>query len=327
MLPLAAACVFAQVGAEVVTDADGRIIKDTRTQKPTGTPPPTGAPAEAAPAKPGEPAPAPPAPTAREKAEALEEATRARIDEVREAVWAFTENLPNFTCEQHVKRNESEDRAKTWKLKDRVFVDVVYSNGVENYINAKHNGKPIKKGSPLDSGSWSTGEYGTIQKDVLAHNTDAKFRYEKDSTFGGRAVALFSYTVQRPNSHWKVTGDKETLMPAYRGQIWVDKENKRILRIEMQARQIPKEFQFDAVDMTVDYGTVKIGGKEYVMPVRAENLACQRYSLRCTKNETEFKNYKQFSAESTVSAAESTISFDAPEEKAAELDKKKPKKK
>jgi hypothetical protein len=63
-------------------------------------------------------------------------------------------------------------------------------------------------------------------------------------------------------------------------------------------------------EVTVDYGPVRIGDKVYILPTRAQNLACFTESSECTMNETEFRNYRKFSAESSISTTESTVTFD-----------------
>jgi hypothetical protein len=99
--------------------------------------------------------------------------------------------------------------------------------------------------------------------------------------------------------------------PSYRGRIWLDPKTLLVRRIEMQAMQLPPTFPVDHAEMTLDYGPVRIGGKEYLLPTKTENLACFRGESTCTRNETEFRNYRKFSTESNISTTESSVTFDA----------------
>ncbi|MCC6589461.1 MAG: hypothetical protein IT168_22365 [Bryobacterales bacterium] len=234
------------------------------------------------------------------------------IDKAREVAFNFSEQLPNFFCQQVTFRYSGEGRRNIeWKLQDRIELELMFIDGKESYRNVKRNGKVLKSGNPQETGTWSTGEYATISLDVLASNTAARFKPLGDSDVGGRPARKFSYVVDQPNSHWKIDfGSGPVLYPAYKGAVWIDKQTDRVLRVEMIARQIPESYPMDVVEMTVDYGMVKIGQGEYLLPTRAENLACGRLSVTCTRNEVTYKNYRKFTAESTMSTTDSSVTFD-----------------
>ena len=61
--------------------------------------------------------------------------------------------------------------------------------------------------------------------------------------------------------------------------------------------------------MTVDYGEVIIGGNDHLLPVESENLDCWRGTNRCARNKIQFRDYRKFSAESTIVTTDSTIDY------------------
>ncbi|HEX3377367.1 MAG TPA: hypothetical protein VHS29_10935, partial [Candidatus Acidoferrales bacterium] len=69
-----------------------------------------------------------------------------------------------------------------------------------------------------------------------------------------------------------------------------------VLRIEMQARNIPSDFPMDTVESSVDYSYVKIGDTEFLLPVHAESLGCQRGTNYCSHNIIDFRNYHEYTA-------------------------------
>jgi hypothetical protein len=89
-------------------------------------------------------------------------------------------------------------------------------------------------------------------------------------------------------------------MPAYSGSVWIQKQTGQLLRVEMQARHMPKEFPIDTVESAVDYEYVRISGQQYLLPVHAETLSCQRGTNNCSRNVIDFRNYHKFSGESTI---------------------------
>jgi hypothetical protein len=241
------------------------------------------------------------------------------IERARDKSAEYTSNLPNFICEQLIRRYSSGGR-RDWKLHDFVTVDVSYVDGREDYKNAKRNGKKMGWEETQKSGSWSEGEYGSVLNDLLHPTTDATFTYRKKDTVAGVETDVYDYIVQKDRSHWTLRFGGQTERPKYRGRIWLDPKSMLVRRIEMEALQLPSTFPVNHAEMTLDYGPVRISGKEFLLPTKTENLACFTGQSTCTRNETEFRNYRRFSTESNISTTESTVSFE--EEKKPPVTKK-----
>ena len=223
------------------------------------------------------------------------------IAKAKEAAESFTETLPNYICQQFTARFVNTSHITSWQAQDIVSAEVVYENGRESYRNLAINGKPIKKGMEELSGSWSTGEFGTLLRDVFSPATAAEFRYRRDSSIAGMSAAVYDYQVKRENSHWRIQVPSQSVYPAYKGSVWIDKKNGRVLRIEMQARSIPGEFPLDTVETAADYEYVRIGGiQQFLLPVRSESLSCQRGTSNCSRNTIDFRNYKKYSGEASI---------------------------
>lgn len=230
------------------------------------------------------------------------------IDQAAQAAFEFDGTLPNFLCDEIVTRSFSDDKPPKWKKKDTVQVDLMYVDRREDYRNVRVNGKLLKSGTPEDTGSWSTGDWGTTLVDILHPATAAVFKRRGKDKIAGIDCEVFDFTVEKANSHWTVRYGKP-IKPAYKGAIWIDPKSGRSLRTEMQAVRLPSDYELDWVEQMTEYGWVTIGSEKFLLPVRSENLACWRYTTKCSRNELEFKNYRKFSAESTISTTESEISF------------------
>lgn len=235
------------------------------------------------------------------------------LDKAREVAGAFTESLPNYLCNQFTARYLSEGRPVNWQPLDVVSAAVAYQDGVESYHDIRINNKPVK--GPIDeiSGSSSRGEFGSTLRDLFSPATAAEFRKVRESTASGRTAVIYDFQVDQPNSHWRTVMAGQSVQPAYKGSVWIDKRTARVLRIEMQARQVPASFPLDTIEWVVDYSFTRIGGQEYLVPVQAENLACWRGTGRCARNALDFRNYRRFTSESQISTSDSTVSFEAEE--------------
>src|SRR5262249_43746267 len=150
----------------------------------------------------------------------------------------------------------------------------------ESYKNIKVNGKAIK-GAPEESGTWSSGEFGTILADLFMPGM-ADFKYSQEANIVHRQASVYDYKVDRVRSGWTISVPGQYIRPAYRGAVWIDKETAHVLRIEMEARDIPAEFPRATAETAVDYDFVTLGTAEkFVLPVRAEILSCVRGANEC----------------------------------------------
>ncbi len=299
---------------EVVTDADGNVVSESSPS--ANRAPALAAEAGAGAETPGAPPAGLPEPPARSANAVVDTIAQARLVSSE-----LADKIPNFVCDQITFRHEGEGWPKpTWKLKDRVATQLTYNEGAETYRNTKISGKILGIGSkrpPENTGNWSTGDWMSITQDVMQPSSDAECKFDKEEELGGRKTWRYRYNVRQANSHWKIQLEIGTYKPAYRGAIWIDQETYRVLRVEMEARQLPKDYPLSVVEMTSELAAVSIGGQSYLLPVKAQNLTCQRDSVTCHRNDLEFRNYQKFGAESTISTTDSTVTFDGAGDPAA----------
>lgn len=223
------------------------------------------------------------------------------IRKATEAALEFTETLPSYVCQEVMSRYQSQATPPNWQAIDIVSANVVYDQGKEEYRDIAINGKPVKKKMEEMGGAWSTGEFGTVLIDLFSPATAADFRYRKESRIAGVTAKQYDYTVQRENSHWVIHMASQTYSPAYKGAVWIDPATARVLRIEMQGYGFPEEFPTDHVESANDYEYVRLGDvRQYLLPVHAETLSCQRASNLCSRNTIDFRNYHKYAGESTI---------------------------
>lgn len=177
---------------------------------------------------------------------------------------------------------------------DMVSAELIYEDGVESYRNVRINNRPTDKHLQDIDGAWSTGEFGTAQLDIFSPASKAQFRSSRISTASGITAQVYDFQIQRENSNWRLSVGSQTVVTAYSGSVWIDPHTARVLRIEMQARDIPSDFPIDAVESAIDYSYVMIEGKSFLLPVHAESLGCQRGGSYCSHNVIDFRNYHQF---------------------------------
>jgi hypothetical protein len=224
------------------------------------------------------------------------------IESAREAAFSFSQTLPNYMVQQHTARYGTEAARggrTSWQAIDTVTADVISEDGKESYKNILINGKPPQDALE-NSGAWSTGEYVTLQLDVLADDTNADFLNQRAATIVNRPAFLYDFNVAQANSHWHLHAFGESFVPGFSGSIWIDKENSRVLRIEISADNLGHTFPLDTVESAVDYDYVLIGDVRYLLPVHSESISCKRGSGQCSRNVIDFRNYRKFTTDTSI---------------------------
>jgi len=113
--------------------------------------------------------------------------------------------------------------------------------------------------------------------------------------------------VAREGSHWSIHASSQTYNPPYVGSVWIDPATSRVLRIEMEAKGMPSEFPLDHVESATDYQYIRLGdAKQYLLPVHAETLSCQRGTPYCSRNVIDFRNYHKYTGESSITFGATT---------------------
>lgn len=285
--------------------------KNAPAPAPVTTPAPTPAPA----ATRAPPAPAD-APTIKPTLKAVQPSAPASprpahidddvITKARDVAFSYSKTLPNYTVKQVTNRYSTvpdQHKAYAWQALDVVTADLIYEDGKDRYTNTMVNGKPTEYVER--TGSWSEGEFANMLLAVFSPDTHTDFTDQKDVTFRDRPAWRYEYSVAKENSSWTLHADGKDEKPGYVGSVWIDKATYRVLRLEMAARGLDKDFSLDTAESSVDYGFVQIAGQEVLLPVDADGLSCTRNSTDCTRERTQYTNYKKFDASSNIKFGDS----------------------
>jgi hypothetical protein len=99
-------------------------------------------------------------------------------------------------------------------------------------------------------------------------------------------------------SKWHVTADRDEIIPAYKGLIYVDQETHQVLRISLEAVDMPPTFPVKQASDTLDYDYNDVGGQQFLLPLKNKILINGSEVL--TRNDNEYHLYHKYSAESAI---------------------------
>ncbi len=253
---------------------------------------PTPQPKEAKPAPPPIPPPPP-------------EEQQVVIGEVREYAMNYSKSLPDFICTQVTRRYVDPSGMEFWQSQDTITERLTYFDQKETYKVTLVNNHYVDLPHDAVGGASSAGEFGSLLKYTLERRADAVIEFDRWATLRGKRAYVFSYQISSGNSQWSILYERsQRIVAGYRGLIYVDGNTHMILRITLEAIDIPPSFPVQEARTVLDYDYVKIGDREYLLPLKA--VIRMRHYKYLSKNEVEFRLYRKFSAEAKIEFDAST---------------------
>src|SRR5215469_5465858 len=232
----------------------------------------------------------------------------AIISDVREYALNYSKNLPDYICTLVVRRyaapipggryggRRGDD--PSWQLQNTLTVKLSYFEQKEDYKLILVNNTPTQVDYNKVGGSRSTGDFGTLLREVFEPGTEAHFDWDHWGLLRGRPTYVFGYTVKQERSKWHVTADRDEIIPAYKGTIYVDQETHQVLRISLEAVDMPPTFPVKQASDTLDYDYQDVGGQQFLLPLKNKILINGSEVL--TRNDNEYHLYHKYSAESAI---------------------------
>jgi VWFA-related protein len=215
--------------------------------------------------------------------------------------------LPNFYAKRTTVRYEETPRYTdpTTPVAYRPFnmaasskATVLYSNGKEVVDSS---GDKDKKSKVEDGHLLTYGVFGPL----LGAVTDAianGLTWNHWELGAGGPLAVFRYQISAEKSHYQVgacclpdgdgTSAFETI-PGYHGEIAIDPASGAILRLEL-APEMKSSTPLIRSDIMIEYGSVEIGGKTYICPVKSVSISRARSVTTLTEWDESFRTYGPF---------------------------------
>jgi hypothetical protein len=158
--------------------------------------------------------------------------------------------------------------------------------------------------------SW--GEFGPEAAVILLDAKAGSMTFHHWEQTAAGLAAVFHYSVPEPASNYEVNygcsgAPAFHAQPAYHGSIAIDPDSGAILRVTLQA-DWKKGDPISHVASVIDYGSVDIGGRAYICPLRSlafsveDTNICHRDSYNrsrvqpLTLNRTTFTNYHRLAS-------------------------------
>ena len=224
------------------------------------------------------------------------------LAEITERARNYIASLPNFICLQVTRRYGDVSGLENYRLIDTIAERLSYNEQKEDYKVVSINGIPATPGARHDqkNGASSSGEFGSILREIFAPETQTQFDWERWATLRGKRMYVFNFRVSQLRSQYSIYSEavKRTVIAAYHGLVYADRDTKMVMRIKLEVEGLPADFPIQSVDLDMNYDFTKISGQDYLLPLKSEIRSREGRFL--SKNEVEFRMYNRFGADTSI---------------------------
>jgi hypothetical protein len=233
----------------------------------------------------------------------------AIIDEVRAYALDYSKSLPDFICTQVTRRflapppgtrfGGSADSEPSWQSQDTLTIRLSYFEQKEDYKPILVNNRITNQDYKSLGGSLVSGDFGSMMKEIFEPSSQARFEWDHWGTLRSKLAMAFAYHVEQARSQWHITyGAQLDIVPAYHGLVYVDPKSHEVVRVTLEAENLPAGFPVKMAQTILDYDSADIAGHRFLLPIK--DLTLMRADDYLSKNETEFRMYRKYSAESEL---------------------------
>lgn len=187
------------------------------------------------------------------------------LERAREISLAYSRSLPDFLCIETIRRDVN-FRGPAWVDMDTLTVQVTYFHEKESYKLLQKSGHATEQSYDSVAGATTAGEFGSTLRWIFDSESQTEFQFERS---GRRRSAIFRYRVSAANSRYKLVSGLQSTVVGYHGEVEIDPGSAYVVRVTMVA-DIPRGFPIRESATTVEYGSVSLDGREYLLPVHAE---------------------------------------------------------
>jgi hypothetical protein len=180
---------------------------------------------------------------------------------------------------------------------------VLYSDHKELYASPGDRG--FGNNSPMDfvgSGSIGNGHFALFLSEAVSEHGLA-CEYKGEETLQGRRLARYDYRVPANLSGHTVSLPEGKGTVGEKGTFWADPATYDIVRISIEAEEIPPELPVSAYVTSIEYAHTILGGADFLLPQSAESRLT-RFSGEESRNHIEFTHCHLYGAQSSVSFAD-----------------------
>ena len=207
--------------------------------------------------------------------------------------------VPNYTCLETIQRLVQDRHAIAFRPLDTVLLEV--SNLGNKELLAWPGAHRFEEGelsSFASGGLMGNGIFALHARTVFLSNTSV-IQYFGNEEIAGRPVARYDFRVPEVWSGYQIRANGASAKVGTFGSFWIDPASLELVRLEVQANEIPAELGIERNVTIIDYAQMRIGDSGVLLP-QAAKLVMMLLSGEVRRNDIQFSHCREYHAESSI---------------------------
>jgi hypothetical protein len=191
------------------------------------------------------------------------------LDRFRARMRVELERLPDYVCTQTIERFNRSSSEERWQKVDTLRFEVALVGNQELYAEPgarQFQSRPLAE--MVGRGTISTGQLALFAKHVFLPS-NVHFTYRGENEQAGRPAHQYDYDVAPERSSYRLRFGAAESTVGFQGAFWIDPPTLDLVRLEVQAYDLPQSLGLAEANTTLNYARVAIDNTEILLPVSA----------------------------------------------------------
>ena len=217
----------------------------------------------------------------------------------RERIKDTLKRVPDYTCAETVTRSRRTGSQGVFQSLDVLRLQVALIGGRERY--AWPDARQFDERDLRDlvgKGVIGTGNFSDHARHVML-SPHAQFTLRGAEEIRGRRALRVDYEVPVEFSSYKLRIPPEEAEVGVKGAFWVDVQTLDLLRLEVNADEVPPELGVAELRETIEYSRQPVGDADFLLPFASE-VTLVSLDEQHHRNQIRVEACRQYRADSTI---------------------------
>jgi hypothetical protein len=218
---------------------------------------------------------------------------------------------PNYTCLETIQRSRRSGRSKKFQLVDALHLEVAVVEGKELFSwpgEREFKDRDLRELAP--TGAIGNGSFALHARSVFLSGTP-QITFRGEEIMDGQDVVRFDFHVPQFRSGYRIRIGALEGITGYRGSFWNNLQTLDLLRLDVEAIEIPPHLPLRGTRDVMRYERMPIGESAFLLPKSSE-MVLEGFDGSQSRNAIDFSRCRQYAGESTLSFDEAPAADTAP---------------
>ncbi len=219
---------------------------------------------------------------------------------IKDKIQLGLHSIPAYACTETITRSSLVNRRLFFQKLDEFKLEIAEIGDKELYAKSASSAfQDTPLGEMIGRGLISTGMFSRIAK-VVFTDPGTHFTYAGEKRIKGRKAVQYNFTILPMFAKYRLSFSGHDADCGVRGSFWADAETLDLIRIHVEATEMPVVLRVRSAITDLNYNRAAIGGKSFLIPSSSEVLITMQNGEE-DKNEVHFSNCRKYGVESTLS--------------------------